>query len=250
MSRNNNNNKQPMKYCKVCHDAGKSEAEYRSHFVRASAEPGAKVVCPTLLAQECRYCFKAGHTAGYCPTIKANKKITRKEEPKVEKQPKTPVKKEPTNAFAALYDSDDDDKETEAEPGAAAGAGLRPIKTIDEFPALPTSQRITTKTEKKTNAVARPSCVAAIQTMYSGITVQKALPEVSTYRPPVGKLVRKRDQDAADQDAVEYQDEVEVEDEDEEQAIEHDYRARLAERPRMLASEMDWAAVDEDDEDW
>jgi len=38
-------------FCKVCFDAGKSEVEYTSHFVKS--EPGikGKVVCPTLLNQ-------------------------------------------------------------------------------------------------------------------------------------------------------------------------------------------------------
>jgi len=57
-------------YCKVCHDAGKEESVYLSHFIRESKTPGAKVVCPTLLAQECRYCFKTGHTVKYCKEIK------------------------------------------------------------------------------------------------------------------------------------------------------------------------------------
>lgn len=56
-------------YCKVCHDAGKSEEEYTSHFVKS--EPGAngKVVCPTLLNQNCRFCHKKGHTVSRCREI-------------------------------------------------------------------------------------------------------------------------------------------------------------------------------------
>ena len=60
----------PTKYCKVCHDAGKSESEYRSHFIRETRDPNSKILCPTLLAMECRHCFKKGHTVKYCPTIK------------------------------------------------------------------------------------------------------------------------------------------------------------------------------------
>jgi hypothetical protein len=63
-----------VKYCKVCHDAGKSEAEYRSHFIRESPAPTSLVVCPTLLALECRYCFNSGHTIKYCPTLKKHEK--------------------------------------------------------------------------------------------------------------------------------------------------------------------------------
>lgn len=60
-------------FCKVCHDAGKSESEYTSHFVKS--EPGLKgvVVCPTLLAQPCIYCNKPGHTVSYCEVLKKQK---------------------------------------------------------------------------------------------------------------------------------------------------------------------------------
>lgn len=236
MSRNNT--KQPMKYCKVCHDAGKPESLYRSHFVRASAEPGAKVVCPTLLAQECRYCFKAGHTAGYCPTIKANKKNAVTPTKKlIQPQQQQPTKK-PSNAFDALYESDDDERPTTE------------ATTIDEFPALQTVTRVPKKTETGATATAaRPSCISAIQSLYTGLTVQKSLPEVPTYRPPVGRLVRKREEE--DPKEEEYQDEAEEEEQNDD-IFDKEYRARLAARPRMLASEMDWAAVDDDDdnEDW
>ena len=56
-------------FCNVCFDAGKTESEYTSHYVRASKEPNAKVVCPTLLALECNYCFKKGHTVKYCDVL-------------------------------------------------------------------------------------------------------------------------------------------------------------------------------------
>ena len=58
-------------FCKVCHDAGKPESIYTSHFVRAAPSPDAPVVCPTLLAQPCRYCGVAGHTVKYCPGLQA-----------------------------------------------------------------------------------------------------------------------------------------------------------------------------------
>ena len=70
MSRNNTNNASVTKFCKVCQDAGKSEEVYRSHFTRETREPNSKVTCPTLLALECRYCYKNGHTVKYCPTLK------------------------------------------------------------------------------------------------------------------------------------------------------------------------------------
>ena len=63
-------------YCKVCHDAGKPEAEYTSHWVKTLPDHlgNTTVTCPILLSTECRYCDKLGHTTKFCPVIKQNKK--------------------------------------------------------------------------------------------------------------------------------------------------------------------------------
>ena len=57
------------KFCKVCQDAGKPESMYTSHFVRDRPGPDGKVVCPTLLSQNCRGCSKSGHTYKYCKVV-------------------------------------------------------------------------------------------------------------------------------------------------------------------------------------
>lgn len=56
-------------FCKVCKDAGKSQQEYTSHYPRENAGRESRVVCPTLLAQECGYCHAKGHTPKYCPAL-------------------------------------------------------------------------------------------------------------------------------------------------------------------------------------
>lgn len=102
-------------YCKVCQDAGKSEAVYRSHYTRESKDPNAKICCPTLLALECRYCFKAGHTVKYCKTLKENEKNKKRWEfqsnlkCKKEQEGGQP-KQLTTNKFDYLIDEDDDDE--------------------------------------------------------------------------------------------------------------------------------------------
>ena len=68
-----NRNNVSQKYCKVCHDSGKPESEYRSHNTRETKDPKSKVICPTLLSLNCRYCHDNGHTVKYCPVL-ANKK--------------------------------------------------------------------------------------------------------------------------------------------------------------------------------
>jgi len=61
--------RQQKMFCKVCFDTGKPESLYTSHFV--NDVPGNKgvVVCPTLLALECRYCKQTGHTVSRCKMI-------------------------------------------------------------------------------------------------------------------------------------------------------------------------------------
>jgi len=57
-------------FCKVCFDAGKSEKDYTSHYVKT--EEG-KVNCPTLLNQSCLNCGRPGHTSGYCDQAKSQR---------------------------------------------------------------------------------------------------------------------------------------------------------------------------------
>ena len=76
-------------YCKVCRDAGKSEKEYTSHFVKDQPGPDGKVVCPTLLNQACRICHKTGHTSSYCSQYKSRRDYheePRREEPRREER--------------------------------------------------------------------------------------------------------------------------------------------------------------------
>ena len=60
------------KFCGHCKKLGKSEAEYRSHWPRASVEQGSLVICPEILNTECTYCHELGHWASekYCPALK------------------------------------------------------------------------------------------------------------------------------------------------------------------------------------
>jgi hypothetical protein len=53
-------------FCKVCQDSGKTDKEYTSHNVR---DKSGKTTCPTLLALECRNCYKKGHTVKYCKLL-------------------------------------------------------------------------------------------------------------------------------------------------------------------------------------
>lgn len=99
------------KFCKFCKDAGKSEEEYTNHFLRESKDPNSRITCPTLLAIECRFCFKKGHTVSKCEKLakykngQINKKI-----------PDAPMKKKSgqvyaLNQFDSLSEIGDSDNE-------------------------------------------------------------------------------------------------------------------------------------------
>jgi len=69
-----------MPFCKVCYDAGLPVADYTDHFVKDQPGPGGKVVCPTLLNQNCRICKKPGHTSTYCSQYRS-RRDDRRDEP-------------------------------------------------------------------------------------------------------------------------------------------------------------------------
>ena len=60
-----------MPFCKFCKDAGKTQREFTSHYTKDKPGKGGKVVCPTILGNECRYCHKTGHAKSHCPVLKA-----------------------------------------------------------------------------------------------------------------------------------------------------------------------------------
>jgi hypothetical protein len=118
--------------CKVCKDSGKSESEYSSHWPKDS---DGKTVCPTLLAQDCRYCGESGHTVKYCKVLERDNAMRAKRERQVErvqkhvesKKPAAPVAPVVAGRFALLMDDDSDESPRRTQKKA-------PVK--EEFPAL------------------------------------------------------------------------------------------------------------------
>ncbi len=149
----NNNSKKP--YCKVCHDAGKPESEYTSHCVKTyDLKLGAmKVTCPTLLAIECRYCGKNGHTVKFCQVLEETKKQDAqraRERTRPQRQPvqQQPVQQQrPMNAFAVLAEEEEND-ELQAK---------KEVQAMEEFPTLMGKN---TRVAQNTNAKSY-SCVAS-----------------------------------------------------------------------------------------
>lgn len=141
-------------FCKICFDAKKPESQYTSHYIRATNDPNSAVTCPVLLATECRYCHKMGHTIQHC--AERNRNNERKQQaiapkPIVSSKPivtSKPVevaqpKKTSTNKFA-LLDSDDEEEVTKEPVKAPMKAPVQaPIKAPIKapinaaFPSLP-----------------------------------------------------------------------------------------------------------------
>jgi len=93
-------------YCKVCFDAGKTEKEYTSHWVK---DLSGKTTCPTLLSNKCRYCNKSGHTVKFCSLLKKDELREKEQREQKEKQPfKTHKKEEKKPNLSVLFDEDSD----------------------------------------------------------------------------------------------------------------------------------------------
>jgi hypothetical protein len=162
--RKTNNAKNERKpFCKVCQDAGKSESEYTSHYVRTIPDHNGNttVICPTLLSTECRYCCKLGHTTKFCPVIANNKKNeerrnTLESKPVVEKKVIPKVIPKLIYNFALLAADSDSDEENTGKPNKKVRRPIKkdtvavavPIEKAD-YPLLPNSISSVVHTEKK-----------------------------------------------------------------------------------------------------
>ena len=112
MSRSKSNTNAPTFYCKVCQDAGKPETVYRSHFIRETRDPTSRITCPTLLALECRFCFKKGHTVKCCKTLKEKDQAKSAPRPAAPRPAAPrPAAPQTINSFACLDSESDEEQE-------------------------------------------------------------------------------------------------------------------------------------------
>ena len=176
-AKKNTNVVEQKPFCKVCHDAGKSEIEYTSHYVRSDLGPKAKVVCPTLLSLECRYCFVKGHTVSCCPVLKQQKNAEKKAVARAdfaEASEKAPTKapKKATNSFGALdHDSDEEAKE---------------VKVKEEFPVLcGVVKKVAFKTSGELSYAAKTAQVAS--KVLEKPVLKRAITTVRTEKPAAPK---------------------------------------------------------------
>ena len=122
-------NKKP--YCKVCHDAGKPESVYTSHFVksRPNQNNSSTITCPTLNAITCRTCYKLGHTTKFCPVNQKSAKYGKATESVVIKKIEI-VDRKVTNAFDIFSNDSDNDDFPEELPTLTAE--LKPVVVLTE----------------------------------------------------------------------------------------------------------------------
>ena len=121
-------------FCRVCFDTGKCEAMFTSHYV--NDVPGKKgvVVCPTLLALECRYCKRTGHTVSRCPMITESRKI------------------QFANKKKAAFSSAAAAAAAAAATAAATAAVAKPVIITNRFSALEMVEPVAVPPENKTYA--------------------------------------------------------------------------------------------------
>ncbi len=166
-NKNASNSKKP--FCKVCHDAGKSESVYTSHCVKTYNIKTGKTdtTCPTLLAVECRYCWKLGHTVKFCPVLEENKKMdverardrARHEYQVRQEQQQAAVQAQnkPKNAFAAFAEEqEDEEREAQEEVAKQELQSKQELQAKEEFPALMGNTRVAQNSNAKSY-----SCIAA-----------------------------------------------------------------------------------------
>ena len=263
-------------YCKVCHDAGKTEKEYTSHYVRASPDPTSAVVCPTLLAQPCGFCAKGGHTPSYCPEIAKRKKTEekiakkhayqekQKHQEEQEKQQKPGTSKKITNnAFAAFDDSDsEDEKPVNKQPQVLQQITKVEKWNTNEFPELPksatgTSSKLASASAKKP----APSFLSALQQFHPELKVpskmsqEKFVNSTASYKETI--VINKKQHEAREEREQEKPLILECNnEEDNYEEVSAFYGEAIATFKRTHhppAHTLDWAAKDEessDEEDW
>ena len=253
----------PQPYCAHCFNLKKPESVYRSHFLRASPDPKSAIVCPELLATNCRYCLKNGHTVGACPVLAAKKRDEEREAKQIEREARlkqqsieqkkqSDMKKQQSKgSFAALFDSSDDEDEMTLK--VSSKVSKKPIslpsktETFEEkFPALPTKSATVAAAPKLVNYA---GMAAKSKSEYEDEQYLKSKMMKRVEMPALTRSERV-DEPATQAPKCDFWDGWDEEQDEMEYAIK---KIELQEKPKKVlkASEMDWTATyDSDDEDW
>lgn len=109
------------KFCGVCQKAGLSEREYTSHFTKSVPGPQGIVICPTILNNECSFCFELGHFKSACPALAERDKQHKRSEAQDKRFKQQDVRVQKSCAFtnggfSVLADSDSDSESNKRQP--------------------------------------------------------------------------------------------------------------------------------------
>ena len=151
-----------VKSCKFCKDAGKSEEEYMSHFLRESKDPESRITCPTLLAIECRFCFKRGHTVSKCAKLAKQKNGRNLQNAPVKKAWSENTRPVAVNPFDLLSEFGDSDNEE----GDSIGETVETVTTCQDCDTVSTPGSFT-----YAEMLAKPAPIAASMEVGSRLSI-------------------------------------------------------------------------------
>jgi len=158
------------KFCGVCQKAGLSEKEYTSHFTKSVPGPQGIVICPTILNNECSFCYQFGHFKSACPALAQREKQQKRSDMQEKRvQFKESVQKKASaishGAFSALADSDSDSDEEHVTAKRTFSQANRVEKVVikEEWPALSSKPVAKSTTDDKPSFATVTSSVAPIK---------------------------------------------------------------------------------------
>jgi hypothetical protein len=186
------------KFCKVCQDAGKPESEYTSHNVRETKDPNSRILCPTLLALECRNCFKKGHTVKYCSLLKKQQLqqqiSANAPNPYKNKQEQKQRQKQTEKNVFMLLESDSDDDQYEQEEPIKQKLAPTPVANADLKKSALNYKSIIAITEKQVKAEEESTRLARLQRQEQRDT------KINTGKPKWADAESSEDEDDVDQE--------------------------------------------------
>ena len=144
--------KEVKKHCPVCEKAGLPARVFTSHFTKSVPGPKGIITCPTILNNECSFCFNRGHLKSACPAIAANAKQEKKlayEERRSQQAKEIKTKEIKTkkyqNRFGEYESSDSDEEKIVPLINPVANSGPIGPKPVDVKPidkSIPTFAEI------------------------------------------------------------------------------------------------------------
>ena len=160
------------------------------HFLRETPSPDSKLVCPVLLATECRYCGGIGHTISKCPIVEENKKrdaeLARCAERTLKKQSEfmsTPVKTtfRSNNAFGALDSGSDDEVKPKREAKKTSHSGRTVMGSSNSSSSSSSRSSTTTSAvkRKRDEPVFDFPALPSIPTVASNLIVSDLVPSMN-----------------------------------------------------------------------